>query len=512
MKKYKLLTLSILTLVFFQFSFPMGTDAAPKYPKGTMVANHSIEGETVEDARSSLIDKISDWSSEDEIKFQSDYETFYIPRSAVTFDINGTIQRINEQTKRKLTNFFIRPKNVQVPLIVQINEEETALKQLKELDYIDYDATIQQLKLFASELRDEAVPLIYVDENNLPFELVKEVEREIPDYMSNTVISYIVDKLNEYMILPEKSFSMLDAVTFPADLINAKQEMSFVASILYELFLHTNVDIISKHTPIHAPAYTLAGLAIEVDREQEKNFVIYNPHLTPLKIHAELKDDKLHLSLDTIRPENNYRYSITKVEEIEPRTIYRYSTKLDPGEQEVIQSGENGKKVTVERATYKNNIFIESEPISEEVYVPVPRIVVLSSYVLEETEEDESNLEIGLDDMITDELDERRMEMQDTIDRVDDRFADYNEVDEEEMLDSMLALLEFLEEYEDFKLRMQQFEERLDLIEMELNTNIQEEYENLQEYQKKIEENIHILNDHYNKLLELITLLDEKGA
>src|SRR5690606_35145052 len=126
----------------------------------------------------------------DEIKFQSDYETFYIPRSAVTFDINGTIQRINEQTKRKLTNFFIRPKNVQVPLIVQINEEETALKQLKELDYIDYDATIQQLKLFASELRDEAVPLIYVDENNLPFELVKEVEREIPDYMSNTVISY----------------------------------------------------------------------------------------------------------------------------------------------------------------------------------------------------------------------------------------------------------------------------------------------------------------------------------
>lgn len=512
MTRIKPLMISIILLILIQFCFPLHADAAPKYPKGTMIANLLIEGETLEDARLALTDEIVYWNSEEDLIIESDFETYHVPRSVVTFDIDATLHKMNEQTKRKLTNFFMRPKNVHLPFVVHINEEDEALKALKELDHIDYDATIQELKEFASELRNEPIPLIYVNEDHVPFETIKQIEKEIPDNMSTAVITYIAEELEDYIILPEESFSLLDSVTFPGELNNSKQELSFAASMLYELFLHTNVEIISKHIPIHVPTYTKAGLAVEVDREQDKDFVIYNDDSTPLKLSTHLKDGQLAISLETISMDNSYKYEITKIEEIEPRTIYRYSNKLDPGEQEVIQTGKKGEKVTVERFIYKNKVFLDKEIISEEVFLPVPKIVVISAQEAIEYEENMEETEaIGLDDMITDELDERTDEMRQTIDELDEKISDDENMDEDDLLDSTLGLLDFLEQYETFKQKIEEFDERLELIEKSLSTSMNEDYQNLIEYQKEIEKSIEELNRHYEQILDLI-LNGEKGV
>ena len=53
---------------------------------------------------------------------------------------------------------------------------------------------------------------------------------------------------------------------------------------------------------------------------------------------------------------------------------------MDPGEKGLIQTGKKGEKVTVERLTYsKNKVFLDKEIISEEVFLPVPKIVVISA-------------------------------------------------------------------------------------------------------------------------------------
>lgn len=196
------------------------------------------------------------------------------------------------------------------------------------------------------------------------------------------------------------------------------------------------------------------------------------------------------MSLETIRMENNYQYEVTQIEEIEPRTIYRYSNKLDPGEQEIIQHGQKGEKVIVERLIYKNKVFVDSESISEEVYLPVPEIIVVSAQ--EEPVSEGSDIEgdsesIELDDMISDELDERSGEMRNVADEIDERIANGKFDDEDDSLYSSLLLVDFLEEFETFKEQIDEYDKRLEQIERELDTNLSEEYSNLIDYQKEIE-------------------------
>lgn len=515
MTKVRPFILSIIILIFIQYSFPLATDAAPKYPEGTTIASLQIEGKTKEDTRLTLIDEVENWNLEETITVKSDLETFHIPRSAITFDIDATLNELHEKTKRTLANFLMRPKNVHVPLVVYIDEEDESFKALQELDHIDYDATIERLKEAASELSNEPVPLVYVNEDDLPFETIEQVAKDIPDHLSNAVISYTVNELKDFMILPDKSFSLLDSVTFPGEFNNSAQELSFIGSTLYELFLHTDVDIIEKNTPLNVPSYTQAGLAAEVDREQEKDLVVFNNDSIPLKIDAEIKDGQLLMSLETIRMENNYQYEVTQIEEIEPRTIYRYSNKLDPGEQEIIQHGQKGEKVIVERLIYKNKVFVDSESISEEVYLPVPEIIVVSAQE-EEPVSEGSDIEgdsesIELDDMISDELDERSGEMRNVADEIDERIANGKFDDEDDSLYSSLLLVDFLEEFETFKEQIDEYDKRLEQIERELDTNLSEEYSNLIDYQKEIEKYIEELNRQYERMLELI-LNGEKGV
>ncbi len=124
MTKVRPFILSIIILIFVQYSFPLATDAAPKYPEGTTIASLQIVGKTAEDTRLTLIDEVENWNLEETITVKSDLETFHIPRSAISFDIDATLNELHEKTKRTLANFLMRPKNVHVPLVVYIDEED----------------------------------------------------------------------------------------------------------------------------------------------------------------------------------------------------------------------------------------------------------------------------------------------------------------------------------------------------------------------------------------------------
>ena len=95
----------------------------------------------------------------------------------------------------------------------------------------------------------------------------------------------------------------------------------------------------------------------------------------------------------------------------------------------------------------------------------------------------------------------------------DEKISDDGNMDEDDdLLDSTLGLLlGFLEQYETFKQKIEEFDERLELIEKSLSTSMNEDYQNLIEYQKEIEKSIEELNRHYEQILELI-LNGEKGV
>src|SRR5699024_5459028 len=420
----------IAIFTFIHIIFPFTTHAAATYPEGTMVEPYLVEDETTEQSVTSVETEIAIWQNGDNIALKSNLETFHLPRTAFEFDVPSSINELNEQTNRTWSTFFMRPKDVHVPLIVHMDEENEVVQELRSYSYIDADATFAAATSIASELGEGELPLIYIDEDNVPFQTMEELDITIPDELSDAVMTYAVKELNDQLISSNELFSVLDAITFPGNLNHSNIEMSFIGSSLYELFLHTDVQFIERNIPITVPSYGKSGLVVEVNRNKEKDFTVFNASEFPLKIVAEKNEDVLTLSIQSTKIEKTYGYEVTQIEEIEPRTLYRYNNLLNPGESNVFESGQNGEKVFVERLTYEHdNMLTNRENISEVIYVPEPRIVEISPYKLEEVEletpeqtEATGSFEedmVGIDDMISDNVAQQSEEMEQVVDQID---------------------------------------------------------------------------------------------
>src|SRR5690554_1471039 len=120
MVKTKQLFLFISIYTLFLLAFPFSANAAPKYPEGTAVGEIIVEGATEEETLTNLMTEVAIWQNGEDLVLRSDIETFHLPRTAFQFDINGTLNDLNEQTKRSWKTFFMRPKDVQVSFIVNI--------------------------------------------------------------------------------------------------------------------------------------------------------------------------------------------------------------------------------------------------------------------------------------------------------------------------------------------------------------------------------------------------------
>ncbi|HLR42319.1 MAG TPA: hypothetical protein VK067_03635 [Pseudogracilibacillus sp.] len=193
----------IMTTLLISF-YPSTIFAKGKMPKGSEIASINVQDKTDAEMKTTLETEIALWKKDDAtITLVSEYEQFDIPRDAFHFEVDETIQLLNEKTKRTLTSLFMRPKNVSVPFKLAINEADSAIQDLKEKTYINYDAMITQLETLASELGTDDLTIDYIDESAIPLETIAEVNIDLPTY-SNAVMTYALDQMEdnvEIMIL-----------------------------------------------------------------------------------------------------------------------------------------------------------------------------------------------------------------------------------------------------------------------------------------------------------------------
>src|SRR5699024_6058425 len=108
----------------------------------------------------------------------------------------------------------------------------------------------------------------------------------------------------------------------------------------------------------------------------------------------------LTFTLEGSKEANTYEVKVENEQEIKPRTIYRYSKKMNPGEQEVVQAGKSGLTLDVIRSIYEDGTYVDDEVISRDLYLPTPTILLVSP--------DEPDIEEGdstADDELLDEDD-----------------------------------------------------------------------------------------------------------
>src|SRR5699024_5668574 len=304
--------------------------------------------------------EITIWQAGDDFVFTSDFEHFTLPRDVIQFDIDATMQQYNQATKRSFSSFFKKQKNAQVPLTVRIDEDHEAVKEFTERKYIDTKKALQTIEELASGLGEESVSIAYLEEDKIPLIDLVTIEVAVLD-LSNAVLTYAVDELDGLVIGPEETFSLIHAVDFPEALVTTAREMSFLGSVLYQVFLQTDFDVIERHAHTKLPDFAEAGLDAEVIVDQEKDFVVHNEELFSYRLTADLEADELKLGLQAATESNNFEYEQTEIEEIEQRTVFRYSTLLEPGEEQVIQNGRKGLTLETYRHEYdEDGMFIDS--------------------------------------------------------------------------------------------------------------------------------------------------------
>lgn len=495
----KLILFTLFTLFLFVIYIPESTDA--KAPTGSTIANVNVSGKTDSEIEQLLNEEITHWQSGDDLQLQSEFEQLSIPRTVFEFNIKRTMEVFKEKTKRSITSFFRKPKNVHVLLDVQVNEGHASIQSLKSSDYIAGEKTVSHLTDVASNLDTNNVSLNYQEGAEVPLTTIAETELNIPS-LSNAVLNYAIDDVNELIIRSNDVFSFKDHVTFPNNLQTSNEEVSFLATGLYMLFIQTNVEIVKRNAGSSLPSYAKPGLDVIIDEQHD--LMINNPNDFSIKIKASRKNDKLILSLESAETNHTYKFSMKNKEGIKPRTLYRYSNKLKPGEQKIIQHGENGITVDVYREIYKeDNQLEEVEFISHDVYVPKPKIVLVST-------EDE----IIEEEVTEDEMEEDMNQIEDLVQGIGQALGlDNTEKEEEDegendgsVVDSPINIVpidqleEILKKQNELQKRISEMEEKFDTYSGSVEEDMDSQYKHLNERYNKLKE-------QYEGLLQV--LLDE---
>ncbi|MFD2133937.1 G5 domain-containing protein [Pseudogracilibacillus auburnensis] len=491
MVKTKRFLINLCMFIIFMFVIPNNVAAASEMPHGSKIATISVEHKTEEEIKELLEQEINRWQEGEDIILTSDFQQITIPRTAVIFDVDVSINMLKDRTKRTFTSLFMKQKNVHVPLSVKIDDKSESIQSVKELDYIQSEEMFQQIKEIASELEEGEAKITYIEGKEIPLETIAEVEMNIPT-ISNAVLTYAIDEINEYMIASEDHFSFVQAVVLPEHLTNSSAELSFLATALYTLFLQTNFDIVERHAGLTVPSYTEPGLDVAIDTKGNKDLLVMNPNKVSFKIEAEKRGDKLHVAIRSSPSDITYTYDLENVREIKQRTLYRYSKKLKAGEQETIQPGRKGLKADVYRSTYEQNVFIHSEFISQDVYLPEPKVVLVST--TEDVPDD------ALVENLEDEIEEEINNLEKEIDDLEEGLKDERSVLDIFSIDSSTPT--FSEQLQKIRQTQATLEERLSKMEKELETYIGMTDEEVTKRQKEAEERFEKMNEQLEHLLE----------
>lgn len=389
--------------VFFVIIIVLSTyspaEASGKISQGSTIANIPLEGATSEEAINILTENITTWYAEDVFLLTSDYETIEIPRSAFQFEIDATVEQLSEKMKRDWRNLFIKQKNVHLPLIVTMNE--TALPDMP--DYIDQESTLESALAVAENLGEQAVSIEYATDPEELLETIAQTTLTVPD-IHDTVTDHFIGQVNGIVIPALESFSYIDSVSL-VDTIrimndegieidwDMQPEMSFIATGIYDLALQTDLEVLERHSQRTVPNYTEAGVEARVDYQIDKDLLVYNPNSYAYFIDAEREGDEVTFTLEALSTETARPYTTERRDDVEARTIYRFSRTLPYGTSEVLQSKRDGYYIDVydEEELEKAGENEEVEPIQSDYYPPRHEVILVSS--ADEPEEPEEILD-----------------------------------------------------------------------------------------------------------------------
>ena len=370
--KKKLIVLSILCsfLVYLNSPFFPLQFRAFANDNGSTIGGVSVSGMKEEEIRNALSKAIEEYIS-NPIEVSGAGTSIEIDSSKLQFNIDATLEEFISQTGKPWYAFWESTKKINIPL--QINSNEEIKQQIAEVKQWETESTYNNLILIASLLRSHDVEAKASEIAGIDNERIAVAIAEIPS--SITDVQTIIDFIPERIIASGEEISFLDEMS-PILGTVSRETVSFVSSTLYQTALRMDAQIIERSTHTELPSYIQPGLDAFVSGAQNKNLRFVNSLSQPVMLKVSREGINLKMEVYAASGEDEVSIRVTRDQEVEPRTITRYSLELPLGKSQEIQKGKNGLRVTVYHTSSG-----EERVISRDYYPPTNTILLKSARV-----------------------------------------------------------------------------------------------------------------------------------
>lgn len=367
--------------------FPLSAEANNN--PASSIGGFEVQSSDKAEIISFLNEKINEW--ENNIPVVNDNgEELTLQAEWFTFNVEGTVDKFLSRTEKPWFTFWKTSSVVHLPIEFTMSQEVNRL--IEKQSHLNAEQTLGNIREKVGILSSEPIESVPLDLSLIPLERVAFTLEEI--MINTTSLNDIVTVLNEQVIGSEEVFSLKERIE-KINIVPSDETLNYVASILYSVVLKTDFDIVERHSQGVLPPYLEAGIEAEISNSKDFKFI--NTTDQPASLKFSLKDNSFLVEIYAVPTETEGKYQVRGRQEIKPRTIYRYSPDLAPGEEQLVEEGKPGLRVSVYRTiSDKIGPFENEELVSQDYYPPKNRIIIKSVIVPETPTVQDPDLEIDL--------------------------------------------------------------------------------------------------------------------
>ncbi|MGN7478841.1 VanW family protein [Solibacillus silvestris] len=368
-KSIVLLSLMAVLLAIWVPHFIAGPkDSANIAPKGSTIGGVEVGDLKGDDLKEMLTNAVNDWYTHN-LTVLGGEDSIEVSSSTFRFDIEGTVNTYEDNYRKPWYAFWANKATVHLPLNVLPNE--IVKNEISTVSSWDTDLTYEKVHQNASYLKTEDVEAVVIDLSILETDRISLSVEAIPEGAMG--VNELLFALNDTVIEPQMPFSMIEKLGDAINLAN-REAINFIASNIYNAAIQINGEILERHSQNKIPSYLKPGLEAKVDPLANEDLKFANTLSTPVLLKLSMEDGKLLTEVYAPAKETEVSVTVSHDEEIQPRTITRFSKDLAIGQSEQLQQGLEGLRVSVYRTVYE-----EQKLVSRDYYPPVNRVLVKSS-------------------------------------------------------------------------------------------------------------------------------------
>ncbi|WP_175990866.1 VanW family protein [Bacillus sp. Marseille-Q1617] len=211
------------------------------------------------------------------------------------------------------------------------------------------------------------------DKLNSPEKMQVLAENEIGSVEATPELEDFFSSFSEIDIEPVSTFSILKFVEDQHISSLTNQELSLISTGLYEILLHSDMEIVQRHHGHTLPDFAELGYEARVDRELNQDFIFANPDSKSYKIRFQMTGDSLLFVLEGTLP-YEVEISLQNKQTVKPRVIKQYTPYLDKGQTKTKTEGKAGVQIEVWKSMLDSTgAVLKEELISRDYYPPVHR-------------------------------------------------------------------------------------------------------------------------------------------